>query len=256
MVKDFIRQFSLIIVCFLFVGIFFLVEDSFSASCPTKPIIQQGIKKSFGQKVEIVNIKPTKMPGLCQIQIKFRGRNMLMYSDSKGDYLIAGKLFDAKTGRNLTRETVAEINRLTKDELKRLDKLTAFTVGDKGPVVYFVTDPQCPYCKKAEKILEPMAKAGKLTVKYILFPLRFHKGAKEECISIICDNKGLEGFKNRYRSDNQCEKGKKQVEESISFLMAKGISGTPTYIFSDGRYHSGVMSQKALEDKLSKINKK
>ncbi len=256
MVKGFIKQCSLISLLVLFIGGFFLAENSFSSSCPSKSTIEQGIKKSFGQQVDIVDIRPTKMPGLCQIQIKFRGRNVLMYSDAKGDYLIAGKLFEAKTGKNLTREAIAEINRFTKEELKKLDSLTAFTVGSKGPVVYFVTDPQCPYCKKAEKILEPMAKSGKITVKYIMFPLKFHKGAKEECISIICDNKGLEGFKNRYRSDNQCEKGKKQVEESLKFLMSKGINGTPTYIFSDGRYHSGVMSQKDLEDRLSKIKKK
>ena len=231
----------------------FMATSCFAGGCPSKNAVGSAIKKSFGQKVDIESITRSKMPGVCQVQVKFRGRNTLVYVDSKGDFLIAGNLFDAKTGKNLTKEVIAELNKLTKDELKRLDKMVASTLGDKGPAVYLVTDPQCPYCKKAETILEPMAKDGKLTVKYLLFPLRFHKGAKEECISIICDNKGLEGFKNRYRSDNQCEKGKKQVEETMKFLMSKGIGGTPTYIFPDGRYHSGVMNKKALEERLSKF---
>ncbi len=224
------------------------------ASCPSKVALEKAIQKTFRQRLDVVDVKPAGSSGLCQVQIKFRSQNRIIYSDPRGEYLIAGQLFSTKDGKNLTREAMTEINRLTKDEIKKLDKLTAFVVGEKGPVIYFVTDPHCPYCKKAEQIIEPMAKEGRLTVKYVLFPLKFHKGAKEECISIICDKKGIEGFKNRYRSDNQCEKGKKQIDEAVNFLMSKGITGTPTYIFPDGRYHSGVMNKKAIEEKLSKLN--
>jgi thiol:disulfide interchange protein DsbC len=135
--------------------------------------------------------------------------------------------------------------------MKELDKLVAFTMGKKGPVVYLVTDPQCPYCKKAEEVLFPMAENGDITLKVLLFPLPFHKGAKEECISIICDKKGGEGLKNRYRSENQCDMGKKKVEDTISYLRKKGISGTPTHIFQDGRFQSGVMQKEALLQRLS-----
>ncbi len=223
------------------------------AKCPSGNVLEKGIQKTFRQKIKVIKVKPSKMPGVCQVQVKFRGMTRLIYSDTNGDFLLAGQLFDTKTGKNLTRETLAEINRLGPKELKKLKNLSAFSLGSKGPVVYLVTDPQCPYCKKAEEILEPLAKDGKLQVRYLLFPLKFHKGAKEECISIICDKKGLEGFKNRYRSENQCEKGKKQVDETVKFLMSKGISGTPTYIFPDGRYHSGVLNKKQLMEKLSKF---
>ncbi len=238
----------------LLMAVLLVSSTAFSDSmCPSNDILSKAIQKTFRQRLEIVDVKPAGATGLCQIQIKFRNQNRLIYSDKKGDYLIAGQLFSTKDGRNLTREAMTEINRLSKKELQKLDKLAAFKNGNKGPVIYFVTDPHCPYCKKAEQIIEPMVKKGKLTVKYVLFPLRFHKGAKEECISIICDKKGLEGFKNRYRSENQCEKGKKQVEETTQFLMTKGITGTPTYIFPDGRYHSGVMDKKSLEARISKF---
>ncbi len=236
------------------VGVLSLAGTVTAASkCPSKEKLSIAIQRTFRQRLEIVNVKPAGASGLCQIQIKFRNQNRLLYSDAKGDYLVAGQLFSTKDGRNLTREAMTEINRLSKEEMKKLDRLAAFTVGKKGPVIYFITDPHCPYCKKAEQIIEPMVKEGKLTVKYVLFPLRFHKGAREECISIICDKKGLTGFKNRYRSDNQCAKGKTQVDNAVSFLMEKGITGTPTYIFPDGRYHPGVMDRKALEARLSKF---
>ncbi len=242
----------LFLLALVFMYIFSLSE-AFAATCPPKDKVQEAIKKTFRRPIDVVNIKPSQMPGLCQVQIQFHKQNRLIYTDSKGDFLIAGQLFSTKDARNLTRDTMMEINRLSKKEVKKLDKLAAFTVGKKGPVVYFVTDPQCPYCKKAESLIEPLANQGKVRVKYLLFPLKFHKGAKEESISIICDKKGLEGLKNRYRSENQCAEGKKKVEETINFLMGKGITGTPTYIFPDGRFHSGVMDQKGLEKKLAEF---
>ncbi len=230
-------------------------SQSFAGTCPEKAKMQTIIKNTFHRPIDVLDVKPSQMPGLCEVQVKFQNQKRIIYSDTKGDYLVAGSLFSTKDSRNLTRETMMELNRITPEEMKKLESLTAFTVGTKGPVVYFVTDPQCPYCKKAESLLEPAVKKNELQVKYLLFPLKFHKGAREESISIICDKKGLEGLKNRYRSENQCAEGSKKVDETIKFLMSKGITGTPTYIFPDGRFHSGIMDQKSLEKKLAEYKK-
>ncbi len=247
--NTFCMFFILMLVCMFFISI----SNASDETCPSKDKMQKAVKDTFHRPITVVEIKPSPMPGLCQVQVQFQKQNRLIYSDTKGDFLVAGQLFSTKDAKNLTRETMMEINRLSKEEIKKLDELTAFTIGKKGQTIYFVTDPQCPYCKKAEAILEPLVQQEKIQVKYLLFPLKFHKGAKEESISIICDNKGLEGLKNRYRSENQCADGKKKVEGTVKFLMGKGITGTPTYIFPDGRYHSGVMDQKGLERKLKEL---
>jgi len=195
-------------------------------------------------------VKPSEVPGLCDVYLKFKGNNRMAYTDSKGEYLIAGQIFRTSDKENLTKAALDELNRFEPEDLKRLDELVAFSAGKGKKVVYIVTDPQCPYCKKAEKIMDEMIEKGEITVKYLLFPLPFHKGAKEECISIICDDKGLDGFRSGYKSENQCEAGKKKVEETVKFLRSKGINGTPTYIFTNGRFHSGVLQRDALEKRL------
>ncbi len=219
-------------------------------ACPSKEALQESIKKVFKRNLDVVEVKPGPVEGLCQVQVKLQGQNRIVYSDDAGKFLIAGQVFAVDNSSNLTRQALAEMNRLTKEELKKLESLTAFKIGSGDKVVYFVTDPMCPYCKKAEEILEPLAKMGKVEVRFLLFPLKFHKGAKEQSISIICDNKGLEGLKQQYKSDNQCEEGKQKVENTIKLLESKGIRGTPTYIFEDGLYRSGVMQEKALKEKL------
>lgn len=83
-----------------------------------------------------------------------------------------------------------------------------------------------------------------------MFPLPSHKGAKEQCISVICDEKGYEELDSGYRSDNQCAEGTALVNKTISFLRKKGIRSTPTYIFPDGLYQSGLLKEEPLLERL------
>ena len=84
----------------------------------------------------------------------------------------------------------------------------------------------------------------------LLFPLPMHKGAREQCVAVVCDKKSFDDLDGGYKSDNQCAEGAKKVDETIALLSSKGITGTPTYIFPDGRYQSGVLEPDALRQRL------
>lgn len=220
-----------------------------SAQCPAPDKLQGPLKKLF-PNVELGKIQPSEVKGVCQVQVKLGGQTRLLYVDGSGDFFLAGNLIEAKSGRNLTMEATQLLNRLGADDLRQLDALTAFTLGQGDKVLYFVTDPQCPYCKQAEAILKKMTDKGELMVRFIFFPLPSHKGAKEQCISIICDKKGIEGLEKGYKSENQCADGVKKVEDSLTFLQKKGIASTPTFIFSDGIFNPGLMPEEALRQRL------
>jgi thiol:disulfide interchange protein DsbC len=236
-------------VVMLSVSCFLAGPGGASAQCPAPDKIQGSLKKLF-PNVELGKIQPSEIKGVCQVQVKMGAQIRLLYVDGSGDFFLAGNLIEAKSGRNLTMETTQLLNRLGADDLRQLDALTAFTLGQGDKFLYFITDPQCPYCKQAEAILKKMAEKGELAVRFVLYPLPSHKGAKEQSISILCDKKGFEGFEKGYKSENQCAEGVKKVEESLAFLQKKGIGSTPTYIFSDGLVHSGVMPEEALRQRL------
>ena len=240
-----------LIVCFtmLLVSCFMVGTVQVSAQCPTPDKIQGSLKKLF-PNVELGAIQPSEAKGLCQVQVKMGAQIRLLYVDGVGEYFLAGNLIEGKSGRNLTMEATQLLNRLGADDLRQLEALTAFTLGKGDKVLYFVTDPQCPYCKQAEAMLKKMTDKGELTVRFIFFPLPSHKGAKEQCISIICDKKGLEGLEKGYKSENQCADGVKKVDESLAFLQKKGIASTPTFIFSDGIFNPGLMPEEALRQRL------
>jgi thiol:disulfide interchange protein DsbC len=220
------------------------------ADCPSSEKLQKGIKKIFPKlQFEMIKTGPSEMAGICQTQIKVGNQVYVLYSDQRGDYLFSGNLFEIKNGRNLTMETQQAANRLSPEDIHTLETLSPFSIGSGKKVIYLVTDPQCPYCKQAETLLKKWT--TDLTVRFIMLPLDIHKGAKEQCISIICDNKGIEGFDAAYQSNNQCPEGIKKVENSIAFLHKKGISSTPTFIFSDGIYISGLPPEEELRKRLA-----
>lgn len=154
------------------------------------------------------------------------------------------------TASNLTQNTLEAISSFSEPEMRQLKELTAFSLGNSDKVLYYVTDPQCPYCKKGAEILKELAASGDIRVNFLLFPLSSHKGAKEQSVSAICDNKSLEEFEGGYRSDNQCPQGLAIVEKTVRLLKEKGITGTPTYIFPDRRFHSGLLDEDELRRRL------
>ncbi len=230
---------------FLVFVVWFWVEMAYA--CPKAKDLEESLKALFGnQPFQVVEVRPTEVKGICEVIIESRGRKKLTYTDETGRYLIVGRLIDIKARKDLTQARIAELNRLSPEQMKELEKLVAFTAGNKGPVVYLVTDPDCPHCKRAEKILLPLVKEGKIQVKVIIMPLEaIHPEAKAKAVSIICEKKGLEGLISGYKG-KQCEAGKQKVEAAIKTLPQLGIRATPTYIFSDGRVMSGVLEAERL----------
>jgi thiol:disulfide interchange protein DsbC len=222
-----------------------------AAECPSSEKLQKGIKKIFPKlQFDLVKTGQSEMPGLCQTQIKVGNQIYVLYSDQRGDYLFSGNLFEIKNGRNLTMETQQAANRLSPEDMRTLETLSPFSLGNGKKIVYLVTDPQCPYCKQAETLLKKFVAKDDLQVRFLLLPLDIHKGAKEQCISILCDNKGVEGLDTGYQSNNQCPEGVKKIENTIAFLNKKGISSTPTFIFSDGIFISGLPPEEDLRRRL------
>lgn len=218
--------------------------------CPSAQSVRNGIKNVFNRDFDVKNVVPSVVPGICEAHVMVEGSYNILYIDSSGKYFFAGNLIEISSNKNLTQEALQSLNKLTASDVNKLRNLVAFTIGKKGPEFFFVTDPQCPYCKKGLPAIKKLANEGKLRAHVLLFPLSFHREAKEQCISIICDKKGVEGLESQYKSANQCESGKKKIEETVAFLKAKGIQGTPSYIFTNGEMHVGLI---ATEEELMEI---
>ncbi len=236
--------------CFLILWVLiFGVSEVLAANCPSPEKLKKNLSSLFANRnFTIVSVKESPVAGLCEVIIQGPGSKKLTYVDASGKYLVVGRIIDLKAKKDLTQERVMDLNRLKPAQLQELEKLVAFEVG-KGPSFFLVTDPDCPFCKRAEKSLLPLVKEGKIRVKVILFPLEaLHPKAKEKSIAIICEKKGLEALEALIQGyqGKTCQAGKEKVEKALALLPKLGIRATPTYIFPDGKVISGVLNTQKL----------
>ncbi len=212
-------------------------------SCPSLSLIKKRIG-SLGKGITLLRVKKIQVPGLCEVVVKLpNNRKSLFYVDSSGTYLILGRIIDLVKRKDLTNPELRLLNKITftPSMLKELDKYVAFSYGHSPKVVYMITDPQCPFCKMAEKYLKKLADEGKVTIKVVLFPLeQIHPGSTKKAVSLICDKKGFTELMKGYSSANQCEAGKEKVKKTVKFLREHGISATPTFIFPNGEVEEGL----------------
>lgn len=220
------------------------------AQCPPQKQVEDLIAKFEAPDKRLITLRPTDYSGLCEAHVNLNGKTHIFYTGSSGDYFLMGQLYDSASGRNVTRETIEAITFFSPEEMNRLAELSAFSIGQQGKVLFYVTDPQCPFCKKGAEVLQRMASAGEIQVHFLLFPLDSHKGAREQSVSTICDNKSLHEFESGYRSDNLCGEGARKVDATRELLSQKGVNGTPTYIFPDRRFHSGLLEEAELRRRL------
>ncbi len=211
-------------------------------SCPSQKEVKEKIKQLVPRDFKVENIKElSQIKGLCQVVIKMGIKPVVFYTDKKADYILVGNLLDLKAQRNLTAEETQKYAKLDKGTLKKLEEHVNIVYNKKAKkYIYFVSDPDCPFCKKAEPILKEWADKNNVALKVILFPLPIHPQAKDKAVALICDKKGLEHVHNNYKSKNLCEKGKKAVEKNIKFMNELGVSGTPTLIGMNGNVIQGL----------------
>jgi thiol:disulfide interchange protein DsbC len=242
-----------------------LVSSSVVLACPSLKEFDKNFHNLIPNKIfKVEKIEQSPIKGICQAIINLGGtKKIVVYTDENGRYLFLGygglvNIIDMKTKESLTQKTLREINKLSKNQVKELDKYVAFTYGKKGKVVYLFTDPECPFCQKLEPILKKLADKGKIQVKVILFPLPFHPHAKEKATAIVCHNIGWEGLQKEYWTEDkmkdmknwQCEKGKDLIKKSIEIGKKYGINGTPTIITEDGKKIVGALPEKILKNAL------
>ncbi len=211
------------------------------ASCPSEGKVKENLSKLINRDFKIEALTPSKnMQGLCEVVVRVGLRPVVLYTDGKGENYIAGNMFNASTKENLTQTTASKYMKVSQEVLQKLEGLVNMTYGKGEKFVYYITDPDCPFCRRFSPMLKDWADKNKVTVKVILYPLPIHPQAKPKSIAMVCDKLGYDHIHKDVNTKNQCEKGKKAIEENLKFLQEIGISGTPTVIGMNGKYIVGL----------------
>jgi thiol:disulfide interchange protein DsbC len=177
--------------------------------------------------------------GLCEMILNINGQFVPIYATK--DFILAGEMFSGR--KQITQEQIAK---LKKEQFKKLKKeIDSFTAtvykpeNAKGKVLYFITDPDCPYCNRFKKTVKEFADKNGITVKLVFFPLPFHKGADRKAESFICEGKTFEDYLKDSYGSKTCEEGQKKIRKMLILAREAGIRGTPTFITENGKVITG-----------------
>src|SRR5262249_35693259 len=107
----------------------------------------------------------------------------IMYTDKAGAYIFGGPLVETHSKRNLTAERVDERNMIDFSKLP-LEKAIKTVKGTGERKLAIFADPDCPFCKRLEKEIEPMTN---VTIYTFLYPLlSLHPDAERKARVIWC----------------------------------------------------------------------
>ncbi|MEO0279047.1 MAG: DsbC family protein [candidate division WOR-3 bacterium] len=225
------------------------------ASCPSTSKIRENLRPVLKDySLEVVSVVPVKeIEGICEVFVKIEGESRIFYIDKSARFLLTGTLIDLVEGVNLTRERMYQLDVVTSDYLKELSKLVSFEYK-KGPkYIYFITDPDCPVCRKAEEPLLKWADRRNVTIKVVLLPIKeLHPEAYGKSVSLICENRGFQDYINKNFGNSDCKAGREKVDSAISLAKRIGVSGTPTFIGMNGKKIVGLPSNIEELDNLLK----
>jgi thiol:disulfide interchange protein DsbC len=196
--------------------------------------------------------------GLCQMILKMkshRGERLISVYATK-DFVIAGEMFV-----NKHQSAAEKINSIKNKQFKKKfslfkGELEQVAVAPYRPekankkVLYYVTDPLCPYCEMGKKQLKNLADKYHYTVKLVWFPVHGPK-SKEKIASFVCNKKTFNDYlSGDYGTDTwteTCPEGRKFVEDSKILAQKLGVNGAPVFITSDGEMVVGANIKKVRD---------
>jgi len=162
----------------------------------------------------------------------------IAYTNHTGKLLIIGHMYDPAHNRDITAERLADINRIAWKDLPLKD---AIVHGPRhGLKLAIFTDPECPYCRHLEEMLQHMKGIRTYT---FLFPLEsIHPQARSMAESIWCSRNRhkamldvmINGKTLKHRTCST------PIDRNIQLGRKIGINGTPGLVSGSGRILAGA----------------
>ena len=182
-----------------------------------------------------------KMPfaDLYEVVIRTPDGPAIYYVDRAATVIIAGKVFEAKTGRNLTEERERKLNAVKWESLPLQWAITSVR-GSGRRKIAILSDPNCPYCKRFE---EDLAKLDDITVHILPYAI-IRPESVQQAKAVWCSKDRVKAWNDLMfrrvepRPERECDT---PVEKLVQYGRSIGATATPTWFLESGERFSGAM---------------
>ena len=229
----------------IFLSAFFLLSGHAKAQAEQQ--IKTELQKRIGGGAKIKNVSPSPISGVYEVLVG----NDVFYTDAGSKYLIQGEIIEIATGKNITEQRQADLNRIKWSELVPTNALKAVRGNGSRQIAIF-SDPNCGYCKRLEKSLQQL---DNVTVYTYLIPILSADSAQKSK-QIWCSADPQKTYID-WMINGIAPSGKADcatpLEKNMAFAKTYGITGTPTIFFTDGSRYPGAVQISDIEKKFATL---
>ncbi|MCZ6132184.1 DsbC family protein [Cronobacter sakazakii] len=236
--------------CAISAAVIFGLNMSFAHAqndSPDAKAAQDQLAASFSG-MTISGFAESPVKGIYEVRT---GGNIIYFhpgEDGKKGVLFIGEMYDA-SGVNLTEQS--KMNSLS-DTIKSLPLDSAITIGSKdAPVVYEITDPDCPYCHAYDEWMKSFSKEHPVQRKLIFMVNPGHPLARAKIEHVICSEDKDEAVRYVYSEElphnpdaanamqtakqnalKTCKEADAVIQQHAKIIQAVGVNGTPSFLFN------------------------
>ena len=205
------------------------------------------IQKKLGANAKVKSVSPAPVSGLYEVLVG----NDIFYTDTSGKYLIQGEIIELASGKNITEQRQADLNRIKWSELTPANAIKNVRGNGSRQLAVF-SDPNCGYCKRLEKSLQQL---DNVTIYTYLIPI-LSADSTQKAKQIWCSSDPYKTYID-WMVNGIAPSGKGEcstpLDKNVAFAKTYGITGTPTLFFTDGSRFPGAVQINDIEKKFSSL---
>ena len=218
-----------------------------TANAQSEQQVRTELQKKIGANAKIKSVSPSPIPGVFEVLVG----NDVFYTDANSKYLIQGEIIEIATGKNITEQKQADLNRIKWSELNPSNALKAVRGNGSRQLAIF-SDPNCGYCKRLEKSLQQL---DNVTIYTYLIPILSPDSAQKSK-QIWCSADPQKTYID-WMINGIAPSGKSEcstpLDKNMAFAKTYGITGTPTIFFTDGSRFPGAVQITDIEKKFNSL---
>ena len=215
--------------------------------------VRSVIESNLHSGAKIESVRRVPFADLYEVAVRSADGPLVYYVDGAATVVIAGSVFDAKSGRNLTEERLRKLSAIKWDSLPFDSAITTVRGSGRRKIAVF-SDPNCPYCQRFEKTL---AAIDDVTVHIFLYPV-----IKPESVKLTkavwCSKDRAEAWHAlllRGVGPSAAPDCDTPVEKLVALGHRLGATSTPTWFLQNGERYSGAMRGEKLVQLLDQASR-
>jgi len=236
---------SAVISAVAFISASFIFSGSAQAQADQQ--IKTEIQKKLGTNAKVRSVTPAPVSGLYEVLVG----NDIFYTDASAKYLIQGEIIELASGKNITEQRQADLNRIKWTDLNQANAFKTVRGNGTRQLAIF-SDPNCGYCKRLEKSLQQL---DNVTIYTYLIPIlsadSIHK-AKQIWCSADPNKTYMDWMINGVAPSGKTDCSN-PLDKNLTYAKTYGITGTPTLFFTDGSRFPGAVQVTDIEKKFASL---